>query len=250
MFGEKHLIILGISLAVIILFSILARKIKLETACRILLVIGVASEITKIFYYIIANEETHGGILPKTDLPFHLCSIQILLITIVNVVPNEKIRRFIFSFMMPSCLLGGIAALLIPTTSSLTGGIAITIQYFGYHAAIIVFAIKLIGAAEFRRTVKDYFNCLKFLLVMMFFAVYINSILYDGVSNINYMYVASPPQEGLPFLNEDHGWLVYIVHYASLVLFCVTIFYIKPIFAAIFRSKKKEEIAEPAVTEE
>ncbi len=241
MFGEKHIIILGICLAAIILLSILSRKVKLAAVCKILLVIGIISEIVKIVYYITANEETHGGILPKTDLPFHLCSIQILLITIVNVVPNEKIKRFIFSFMMPSCLFGGIAALLIPTTSSLNGGIAITLQYFGYHVAIIVFAIKLMFSAEFKRTVKDYFNCLKFLLVMMFFAVYINSILYDGVSNINYMYVASPPQEGLPFLNENHGWLVYIAHYACLVLFCVTLFYIKPICSAIFCKKKTEE---------
>ncbi len=247
MFGEKHLIILGICAVAIVLLSILSRKIKLETACKILLVVGVISEITKIIYYITANEETHGGILPKTDLPFHLCSIQILLITIVNVVPNEKVKRFIFSFMMPSCLLGGIAALLIPTSSSLTGGIAITLQYFGYHVAIIVFAIKLMCSAEFKRTIKDYFNCLKFLLVMMFFAIYINSMLYDGVSNINYMYVASPPQEGLPFLNENHGWLVYIAHYACLVLFCVTMFYIKPICAAIFKSKKK--VIEPAAEE-
>ncbi len=244
MFGEKHLIILAITFALIVLLSILSRKIKLKTACRLLLYIGIVSEIIKIVYYITANEEKYGGVLPKTDLPFHLCSIQILLITIVNVVPNEKIKRVIFSFMMPSCLFGGVAALLIPTSSSLTGGIAITLQYFGYHAAIIVFAIKLMTSAEFKLTVKDYFNCLKFLFIMMFFAVYINSILYDGESKINYMYVVSPPQEGLPFLNENHGWLVYIAHYACLVLFCVTLFYIKPICAAIFKSKKNKEIEE------
>ncbi len=238
MFGEKHLIILAVVTVVIILLSILSRKIKLASACRLLFYVGIVSEIVKIVYYITANEEKYGGILPKTDLPFHLCSIQILLIAIVNVVPNEKIKRFIFSFMMPSCLFGGIAALLIPTSSSLTGNIAITLQYFGYHAAIIVFAIKLISSSEFKLTVKDYFNCLKFLLIMMFFAFYINSILYDGESKINYMYVVSPPQEGLPFLNENHGWLVYIAHYACLVLFCVTIFYIKPIITAIFKSKK------------
>ena len=67
----------------------------------------------------------------------------------------------------------------------------------------------------------------------MFFAFYINSIVYDGVSNINFMYVASPPQSGLPFLTEKYGWLVYIVHYAFLVITCVTLCYIKPIVLAI-----------------
>ena len=72
----------------------------------------------------------------------------------------------------------------------------------------------------------------------MFAAMYINSILYDGVSNINFMYVASPPMGGLPFLNEDHGWLVYIAHYGCLVLLCVTACYIKPIVKALSRKKQ------------
>jgi len=86
---------------------------------------------------------------------------------------------------------------------------------------------------EFKLALSDYFNCLKFLLVIMFFAFYINSIVYDGVSNINFMYVASPPQSGLPFLTEEYGWLVYIVHYAFLVITCVTLCYVKPIVSAI-----------------
>ena len=74
-------------------------------------------------------------------------------------------------------------------------------------------------------------------LVLLFGAMYINSILYDGVSNINFMYVVSPPQSGLPYLNENHGWLVYIIHYAALVYFCITLCYVKPIFQAL-RGKK------------
>lgn len=67
----------------------------------------------------------------------------------------------------------------------------------------------------------------------MFFAIYINSIVYDGNSKINFMYVVSPPVDGLPFLTEKYGWFVYIMHYACLVLFCVTMCYIKPIITAI-----------------
>ena len=67
----------------------------------------------------------------------------------------------------------------------------------------------------------------------MFFAIYINSIVYDGSDKINFMYVVSPPVDGLPFLTEKYGWFVYIMHYACLVLFCVTMCYIKPIITAI-----------------
>jgi heme exporter protein D len=149
------------------------------------------------------------------------------------------------SFMMPSCLFGGIAAILIATSSSLNGLFIITVQYFAYHVAITVLALRMLFGKELSLSISDYFNCLKFLAVLMFVAFYVNSILYDGVSNINFMYVASPPQSGLPFLTEKYGWLVYIAHYASLILICVSLFYIKPIVSAI-----KEKLSKKARLEE
>lgn len=243
LFGTKHLIIIAVSLALIVGLSILAKKLSFERLCRVLLYVGIASEITKIFCYICANEDTHGGILPKTDLPFHLCSIQIIFILIINISQNEKLKRFILSFMYPSCLIGGIAAILIATESARNMWI-ITVQYFIYHIAIVVFSISLMTRKEFKIKFSDYLNCLKFLLVIMFFAFYINSIVYDGTSDINFMYVASPPQSGLPFLTEKYGWLVYISHYAFLVITCVTLCYIKPIINAVKARFSKETAAE------
>lgn len=233
MFGIKHLLILGASLILMVLGTRSVSKWPLEKLAKRLLAIGVVSEFIKVFYYTIANEATYGGILPKTDLPFHLCSIQILFIFIVVYASNLKLKELLLSFMIPSCLFGGIAALLIPTESSLNGGWILSLQYFGYHVALVIFSLTLLGGKQMKLTVKHYVNCLKFLLGLMLFAVYINSILYDGVSNINFMYVASPPKSGLPFLTEEYGWLVYVVHYISLIIFCVTLCYIKPLVAAI-----------------
>ena len=244
-FGPKHLIILAISVVALIAVYLVMRRMTLVSVCRMVLYCGIVSEIIKIFYYIIRNEETHGGVLPKSDLPFHLCSIQILLIVIVTTVNSEKIKRMVLSFMMPSCMCGGVAAMLIATSSSLNGMLILTFQYFGYHALISAFGIYLLTSKEFGVTYKDYFSCLKFLLIVMFFAFYINSIVYDGVSNVNYMYVVSPPQSGLPFLNEEHGWLVYIVHYAFLVITCLTLCYIKPIIKALrSRISKKSVVSD------
>lgn len=231
LFGIKHIILLIASLAIIIALFLLARKAKLNTVFKGLLYAGIVSEIIKIFYYIITNEDKYGGILPKSDLPFHLCSIQIIFILIVNLTKSEKLRRFILSFMLPSCLFGGIAALLIATDSSRNGAWIITAQYFLYHVALIVFALKLFTSEEFKLEIKDYTNCLKFLLVLMFFAIYINSILYNGNGDMNFMYVSSPPQNNLPFLNEDKGWLVYILRYALLIIICISLCYIKPIIS-------------------
>ena len=248
MFGTKHLIILAICAVLFTAAFIFSKKIKYETLVKVMLYVGIISETIKIFYYTYANEATHGGILPKTDLPFHLCSIQILFIVVLNVSQNEKLKDMLKSFMMPSCLIGGLAALLIPTNSALNGNIILTIQYFGYHVAIMVFALYLMTSKENAPTLKGYFACLKMLLILMFVAFYINSIVYDYESNINFMYVAGPPQEGLPYLNEDSGWLVYIIRYAILVIGAVTLFYIKPIVLAI--KEKVNAIKSKSTTKE
>jgi len=250
-FGTKHLIIVAISAILIVALFLLSRKMKFSTVCRTMFYVGIASETIKILYYIIQNEAKYGGILPKTDLPFHLCSIQILFVAVVTFSQSEKWKRFLLSFMFPSCLLGGIAAILIATNSSLNGTWVITAQYFLYHIAIVILALHIGTNKELKLTVSDYFSCLKFLGILFFFSVHINSILYDGNSAINFMYVASPPQSGLPFLNEDHGWLVYIIHYACLVLLCVTLCYLKPIILAIRdRHQKRKHPLEAAAPQE
>lgn len=249
LFGTKHIILIAVSFVLIGVLYFLSRRLSLAKMCKALFYVGIVSETVKIFYYIITNEDKLGGYLPKTDLPFHLCSIQILFIAFIVYSKNDSVKRFIMSFMIPSCLFGGIAAILIATDSSRNGSPVITAQYFLYHIAITVFALYLLTSREFKVTVKDYTNSLKFVGIVMFFAVYINSVLYDGVSNINFMYVVSPPQSGLPFLNEKHGWLVYIVHYAFTVLFAITLCYIKPIITAIKARLACEKVSD-TVTDE
>ena len=83
LFGPVHIIQIVVSIGLIVLLAILSKKISFQKCCKILLYVGIVSEIVKIFYYIIRNEATHGGYLPKTDLPFHLCSIWFL--RVVNV---------------------------------------------------------------------------------------------------------------------------------------------------------------------
>lgn len=240
LFGTKHLMILAVCLVMLVLGVKFARKLSLARMCRWMLHIGVVSEIIKVFYYILANEATYGGILPKSDLPFHLCSLQIIFILIVVCAENPKVKELLLSFMMPSCLCGGVAALLIATQSALNGGWIISLQYFGYHCAITVFGISLMTSSQIKLTGRNFLLCLKFLLGIFLLSIYINSMLYDGSFSPNFMYVSSPPQSGLPYLNEDKGWLVYILRYALLVLVCVSGCYAYPITKNI-RAKRRQE---------
>ena len=263
LFGTKHLILIAVSAIIIVVASIFVKKLQFKTVVKILFVIGLLAEMVKDIYFTLSNESVYGGVLPKSDLPFHLCSIQMIFITILMITKNEKIKRVLVSFMRPSCLFGGICAILIATHSSRNSW-PITIQYFSYHISLTVFAIYTFINKEYKMEFKDYTNCLIFLGCLMFVAIYLNSILIDltyvvneegeliktVVNNgINFMYVAGPPQDGLPFLTEKYGWGVYICHYAFLILFCVTMVYIKPVVKKIKGLFVKNDATAPCVCE-
>ncbi len=234
MYGTKHLIILAVCLLYIIGVSLLLQKkqVPLKIAVRLLLGVGIISESLKVCSYIIKNEAEMGGYLPKTDLPFHLCSVQILFMILLVLSENEKLKRVLIAFMLPTCLVGGAAALLLPTSSSLNMPV-VTVQYFLYHSSIIVFSLYLYRSPEVRFTFRDYISALLMLFGVFFAAIYINSALNDYQNNINFMYVVKPPMEGLPYLNNDKGWLVYILRYALLAVAAVSACYCRPILAKI-----------------
>ncbi len=236
-FDIIHIFIIIISIVLLSLTIIFRNKLKLEKLQKILLFIGIITEIIKVFSYIIINEDNLGGYLPKTDLPFHLCSMQIILLLILNFTKNDKLKHLIYGFMLPTCLVGGFAAILLPTSSA-KSFVAIFIQYFVYHISIVCFAAYLLTSKEIKFELKDYFNTLLCLVGVLLIAIYINSILNDYISNINFMYVVNPPVDGLPLLNKDHGWFVYILTYALVCVFAVTLCFIKPIINAI-RNKNK-----------
>ena len=253
MFGTKHIILLAACVLAGALLFVLFRKLELKKWFRLLMYVGIVSETIKVFYFILANEKTYGGYLPKTDLPFHLCSVQLIFIALLNFTKSEKLHRALIAFMVPSCLVGGLAAILIPTSSSL-GSPVVTFQYFTYHTILVVYAVCLLANQEIGWTVRDYTTALKMLAFMGFVAVYINSMTYDVVeyavedgekivnyvSRVNFMYVVDPPVSGLPFLNKEHGWLVYIIHLAATGVLAVTLCYMKPIVKGIRGAFRKE----------
>lgn len=234
MFGTKHLIILAVCAAYIagMLFILIRKKPSLNIVLKVLLTVGIFSETMKVCSYIVANEEKFGGYLPKTDLPFHLCSMQIILMIILVLSKNSGLKRLLYSFMLPTCLIGGFAALLLPTSSSLNMPV-ITVQYFLYHSSIFVYAVYLYITDEIRFDIGDYFHTCIMMFGLFFFAIYLNSWVNDYSGNINFMYVVKPPMDGLPYLNKNRGWLVYMIRYALLALFCLTACYIKPIVSSM-----------------
>lgn len=249
MYSSKHILLLAASFIGIFLIYYFMRKTPLRKWYIFLMYVGVISETVKVISYVVKNEALYGGYLPKTDLPFQLCSVQLVFIAILRFSENEKFRRLLLSFMIPSCLFGGIAALLLPTSSSLNMP-SVTVQYFLYHTVIAAFALHLLFSSGITWTMKDYTNALKMLAFMGLIAIYLNSITYDVVgyvedgvqktvqyvSRVNFMYVVDPPVAGLPYLNKNQGWLVYLIRYAVLAVFAVSVCYSGVIIRA-FRKK-------------
>ena len=224
MFTTKHIVFLLLSLLYLVLILILTKKKSVKFAIKWFLVIGIISETIKVFYYIVTND--NGNYLPATDLPFHLCSIQIIFLLILSMSENEKLKKLLLAFMIPTGLYGGLAALLIPTSSSINGYLILSFQYFFYHATLMAFSIHIMRQKEIVFGIKDVFNVLKFLVLIGFIAIYVNAILGSD-TNVNFMYVVRPPMSGLPYLNLDQGYIMYMIKYAILVVVMVFLTYYK-----------------------
>ncbi len=258
MFNTIHIVSLIVSAILVVVLTVLLQKISFEKVTKLMLFVGILAELIKVFAYTIMNENRLYGYLPKTDLPLHLCSFQVIFLLVLVLSKNENHKRIIRSFMLPTCLFGGLAALLIPISSAVNHVNIITFEYFGYHAAIMIFALRMLCGRDIKFTVRDYGTCLLLLFVVMFAAMYMNSILYSGhsdtnfiyevtdgthtgtvqLANVNFMYTVAPPADGLPLLNLKHGWGVYIVHYMFVCLFAITAVYSRSIITAI-RTKVK-----------
>lgn len=223
MFTNKHIIFLIISIAYIIGLLIVTRKKDIDFAIKNFLIIGIISEVIKVLYYIVTND--NGNYLPATDLPFHLCSIQIIFLFILRVTKSENIKRILITVMIPTGLFGGVAALLLPTSSSINGLLILSIQYFTYHATLVTFSIHVYRKNEYEFTVKDVSNCLKFIAFLGFMAIYANGMLGRD-TNVNFMYVVRPPMSDLPYLNLNQGYIMYLLKYSLLASFLVCLTYI------------------------
>ena len=227
MFTTLHFIWLAICASIITVSVVLAKKFKPKTEflLTLLCIACAVSEVVKLFAGLIAEEnfnESYGGNFIKlSDLPFHLCSIQIIFAFVAKFTKKESVREFCLTFMMPCCILGGIMALLIPT-NGVTFTSARTYQFFLYHAAIISFSLALIAIKGVRLNFKTYLRTLLTLAVLVIFSFYINGL----TQKTNFFYVSKPPMKGLPILNLDNGWFVYFLSYLALALTLFTLFYV------------------------
>lgn len=154
----------------------------LTVACAVC----VLSEVIKVFSMMELVPSSDGTtmypyLMPQ-HLPFHLCSIQIIIIFYVKLAKDGKLKDALMAFLYPTCIFGAVLALVMP--SIFTGGTVelsqafthpLPYQYFLYHTMLIILGISIIitGEVDIRR--KHYFSTVGILGILAFISVYLNS---------------------------------------------------------------------------
>lgn len=220
MFSSNHFIWLGICAVLIVLGSLLSVSggLSFRKATWIVCGISAASELCKIFTHI--EESENGGVLGAEYLPFHLCSILIFLFFYLALAPEGKYTEQVKSFLVPMAILGGILAILIPT-SGVNFRKPFAYQCFLYHSGILWYAIYLLATGQVAMGKKAYTRNLGILACLVIVMLWINSAL--AVYDTNFFYLVRPPMENLPVLNLNNGWMAYFLTIVALGITLVSL---------------------------
>lgn len=249
MFTVYHFVWLAICAALIAgaLIFLKKRRPPLKKVLSVCCVLCVASELVKDLSVIRMVPSADGSmLLPYMEmqhLPFHLCSIQILLIFFVRFARPGKARTTVLAFMYPTALIGAALALAMPSIFSSTIEVSqafthpLAYQFFLYHSMLVVLGayIPLCGEVELRP--KHYFSTLGILGAMAMASLYLNSMFaaatyVDGelISveyATNFFFTYTPP---LPIpLNSVGQWLAYLAVICLLAAALIGLCYL-PVF--------------------
>lgn len=255
MFTAYHFLWLAISAAVIAgaLLFLKQRRPPLKDVLSVCCVLCVLSELVKDLSVIKMVPSSDGSmLLPYMEmqhLPFHLCSIQILLIFFVRFARPGRGRTTVLAFMYPTALIGAALALAMPSIFSTSIEVSqafthpLAYQFFLYHSMLVVLGayIPLCGEVELRP--KHYFTTLGILGAMAMASLYLNSMFaaatYEDGELIsveyatNFFFTYKPP---LPVpLTSVGQWLVYLAVICLLAAALIGLCYL-PVF---LKARKK-----------
>lgn len=196
----------------------------------------------KLFHLSLSMKASADGglVIDQTQLSFHLCSIMIYFVILINVIKNEKTVRMLKSFMVPCMMIGALMALLIPT-EGVSAVVPRVWQYMTIHGVLVFYGIYLAVVEKVDLSFRAYVTNLKLLLIVTALAFLMNSILEQY--NTNFLFLRKPPMENLPILNLNHGWYVYFL---TLTLIACTLIFLVHLPFVIIGAKKnraKKQIA-------
>lgn len=256
MFTLYHFVWLAISLCGIVAGALWLKKNKpdLRRVLTLACVAAVVSELIKVFCTIQLVPAADGTAmypyLELSQLPFHLCSMQLIFIFYARFAKDGPFRTALLAFMYPAGAIGAAIALCIPTVFQEVIPVerAFThpmgYQYFLYHTMLVLLCgyIAFSGQVEIRP--KHYWTTIGFVSTLAFCSLYLNSAfaapVYEAGQLVsveyvtNFLFTYAPPID-IPFTQLWH-WYLYVAILALLVFFFVGLCYI-PVFRRAKKSK-------------
>lgn len=192
-FGTLHLVWLAVMLVAVTANCILYRKLgergkkrwKITVAALLL-----ADELFKLIPMFIL------GTFRLTYLPFHLCSINLFIISWHAVKPNKLLDNFLYTVCIP----GALAALLFPTWTKLPALNYMCIHSFTVHILLVMYPVVLTVCGEIKPRLRE---LPKSLLLLLAFAVlaYCLNLWWDT----NFMFLMSA-SKGNPLYWFQKNW--------------------------------------------
>lgn len=262
MFTLNHYIWMAASLLLIIFFLwyVSRKQYSLNDILTACCIICVVSEVTKILCSIQIVSSADGTwytpYLPTSCMPLHLCSLQILTVFYTRFSKNEKNRTIILGFMYPTCIIGALNAILLPSVfnAEVTVDQAFThpivYQYFLFHTMLIFLGICIVKSKEIQLERKHYKSTMIILSLVSFCSLYVNSILAAPVyKNGILQSVEFTPNYFLSYhtplglgLTQKWQWLLYFFVLVALAFIIIRLMYIpiykrKPQKCSSFRGK-------------
>ena len=246
MFTWRHIVWLIISIVFIVYFGFLIKRknISLDTVLSYACIGSLVSEAIKVFSVLEFVPSEDGSIIfpymGMNHLPLHLCSLQILMLHYVKYTSNLKMREKVLSFMYPSCILGAISALLMPSIFSTSISVEqafihpLAYQFFFYHSMLIIVGIAIISTKEIKWEKRHYFDTLKITYILGFISLYINSIFASPTYlNGKLLHVDFWPNFFFTYNNPlgikistIQQWYLYLLILIVVVAVLITLFYI------------------------
>lgn len=246
MFTWRHFLWLAICFAAITAAVIIYRRRRppLKIVLTIALIISIMSEVTKLSQVIelvpSANGELLLPYLPLNHMPLHFCSIQIILIACARFMADRKRREVLLAFMAPTCVIGGLMALGMPSIFSTTIPVEkafvspMSYQFFIFHSMLISLGLIIAQSGEIAWEWKHFRHTLLIVYAIGFVSIYLNSLLasptyVDGelVSVdfwTNFFFTYENPL-GIR-LTELWQWYLYLVIIIGLSALTIFIFYL------------------------
>ncbi len=217
MFTSMHLVMTFMFIGVMIVFFLVKDKVyksKYEKHIRYSLAIFLL--VNEVMLAII---EIGAG---EIFLPFHLCSISFLLVTVLLFTNNEKIFVFVFF----TGIIGGVVSFAIPEFGNGGYDRYRFYQFIIAHSAIIYVPIYYLTNYKYKINLKKFFRIVIITNILGFFMLGVNYILRatDYYPDANYMFTMGPPPE-VESVFGVFPWHLFVFEAVLLVSFYVIYYF-------------------------